>query len=188
VFGLIGPPAIDQLATFLADDRHREFPRQSAGSGLAEIARRFPETRGQVLSILTAELGRHAGDGEVNGHLISKLLDLDAIEAAEHIERAFAANVVDPTIVGHWGDVRRELGVSGLGLAPDESPGWTTIAERMGINPNIGLFGSASPVVDPAAEERKRVLALKKLEDAKRQLKAKRKQQKMNKKRNRRPR
>ena len=188
VFGLIGPPAIDQLAAFLADDRHGEFPRLNASSGLVEVARRFPETRGQVLSILTAELGRPEDDGEFNGHLVSNLLDLDAIEAAEHIERAFAANVVDPTIVGHWGDVRRKLGVSGLGLAPDESPGWTTIGERMGITPNSGRVGSASPVVDPAAEERKRMLAWKKLEDAKRQLKAKRKQQKMNKKRNRRPR
>lgn len=188
VFGLIGPPAIDQLEAFLADDRHGEFPRLNASSGLVEIARRFPETRGQVVSILTAELGRPEADGEFNGHLVSNLLDLDAIEAAEHIERAFAANVVDPTIAGHWGDVRLYLGVSGLGLAPDESPGWTTIGERMGITPNSGRVGSASPVVDPAAEERKRVLALKKLEDAKRQLKAKRKQQKVNKKRHRRPR
>ncbi|NQV27298.1 MAG: DUF1186 domain-containing protein [Rhodopirellula sp.] len=188
VFGLIGPPAIDQLAAFLADETRGDSPRQNAASGLVTIARRFPETRGQVLDILTAELGRHEGDGGLNGHLVANLLDLDAVEAAEHIERAFAANVVDPTIIGHWGNIRRQLNVAGLGLAPDESPGWTTISERIAINPTGGFFDPLPAVVDPVADERKRALALKKQEAAKRQVKAKRKQQKMNKKRNRRPR
>ncbi|MDA1017762.1 MAG: DUF1186 domain-containing protein [Planctomycetota bacterium] len=121
VFGLIGPPAIEPLKAFLGDDSHTQFPREKAASGLCEISRRFPETRDQVIEILTAELNRHHDDGGLNGALVGNLLDL---KAAEAIERAFAANVVDPTIAVDWGDVRRELispcvGLMSIGLAGD---------------------------------------------------------------------
>ena len=58
----------------------------------------------------------------MNGFLVSQLTRLKAVEAAETIERAFAANRVEDEIAGYWGTVRRELGVPGMGLAPDEPP------------------------------------------------------------------
>ena len=40
-------------------------------------------------------------------------MDLKAIEAAEAIERAFAAQVIEDDICGSWGRVRQDLGVAG---------------------------------------------------------------------------
>lgn len=194
VFGLIGPPAIEPMKTFLSDDTHTQFPREKAASGLCEIARRFPETRDEVIEILTAELNRHGDEGGLNGALVGNLLELQAVEAAESIERAFAANIVDPTIAGDWGNIRRELGVSGLGLAPDKSPGWLTIRERMGFPEDLGRIDAPAAmvdpaaVVDPAAEARKQAQTQRKLQDGKRKARAKRKEQKKSKKRNRKPR
>jgi hypothetical protein len=134
VFGLIGPPAIEPLAAYLSDESHGEFPRVKSANGLREVVRRFPEAREPVVAILTAELGRYQkGVGSLNGFLVSDLLELEAVESAETIERAFAANVVDPTVVGDWGDVRRELGVHGLGIASDRSAGWPSFRERLGF-------------------------------------------------------
>ena len=49
IFGLFGPPAIEPLTNYLADDSHGEFPRGKAANGLREIARRFPETSERIV-------------------------------------------------------------------------------------------------------------------------------------------
>ena len=51
-----------------------------------------------------------------------------------YIERAFAADVVDPNAEGRWGKVRRKLGVPGLGIASDDAPGWDFL-ERLASSP-----------------------------------------------------
>ena len=176
VFGLIGPSAVEPLKAYLSDDSHDEFPRAKAGSGLREIVRHFPETREFVVAILTAELARHQKDlGSFNGLQISNLFDLHAVESDEAIEQAFAANVVDPTVAGDWGDVRRELGVPGLGIAPDRSPGWRSIRERLGP-------------ADSRSEQGQLASDRKRQQETKRQAKLKRKQKKRDRKRNRKPR
>lgn len=185
VFGMIGPAAIDRLAAFLGNNRQTQFPRQKAASGLAEIARRFPDNRDRVLAVLTGELDRHQEDGDLNGALVMCLLDLQAAEAAESMELAFAANVVDPTFAGDWGDVRRELGVEGLGLAPDVSPGWQTLQERYGMTAAVEKLQAAHAATVAArleAQEKRRLNA------AKQKARDKRKEQKKSRKRNRRPR
>lgn len=176
VFGLIGPPAIEPLAAFLSDDSHGEFPRVKSANGLREVVRRFPEARESVVAILTAELARYQkGVGSLNGFLVSDLLELEAVESAETIERAFAANVIDPTVVGDWGDIRRELGVHGLGIASDRSAGWPSLRERFGF-------------ADTSAERRKLALERRKQHDADRRAKAKRRQQRKDRRRSQRPR
>lgn len=176
VFGLIGEPAIEALAAYLSDDSYGEFPRGQAASGLCEIAKHVPETRERCVAILSRELAQHHKDtSDFNGFLVHNLLNLDAVECAETIERAFAANVIDPTIVGDWCDVRQELGVTGLGIAPEHSPGWTSIRERLGF-------------VASTTERRLSTNERKKLQDAKRKVRAKRKQKKKDRKRNRKPR
>ena len=176
VFGLIGPPAIEPLAAYLSDDSHHEFPRGKAAAGLREIVRHFPETREKVVAILTAQLARHQTDlGDLNGFLVGDLLELEAVESAETIERAFAANVVDPTVAGDWGDIRQELGVPGLGIAPDHSTGWPSIGERFGF-------------ADTSAERRRLARERRKQHDEKRRAKAKRRQQKKDRRRSQKPR
>ncbi len=128
------------------------------------------------MGILGDELARHQEELPcLNGFLVGDLVTLKAVEVAETIERAFAANVIDPTVVGDWQDIREELGVPGLGIASDHSPGWPSLRERYG-------FAAAS------AERGKLVRERKKRLDAQRRAKAKRKQQKKDRKRNRRPR
>ncbi|MEX2307379.1 MAG: hypothetical protein WD738_07290 [Pirellulales bacterium] len=176
VFGLIGPSALETLAAYLSDNSHGEFPRGKAAAGLREIVRHFPETREQVVAILTAELARSQTDlGSLNGFLVGDLIELAAVESAETIERAFAANIIDPTVAGDWGDIRRELGVPSLGIASDHSAGWPSIGERIGF-------------VDTSAELRRLARERRKQHDEKRRAKAKRKQQKKDRRRSQKPR
>ncbi|MFA6714237.1 MAG: hypothetical protein WC082_01495 [Victivallales bacterium] len=55
----------------------------------------------------------------LNAFLIDGLTDLEAVELAETMERAFAAGKVDESHVGIWEDIRYKLGVPGMGLVPD---------------------------------------------------------------------
>ncbi len=186
VFGLIGPPAIAELAAFLKDTSNGQYPRQKAAGGLTEIANRFPESREQVIGILMDLLSRHdTTQTELNGFLVWNLLDLNAVEAAEAIERAFAANVIDPTIVGDWGDVRNELEVEGLGLAPDRTPGWTTIQERLGFPQKSGDRTRVDAAITAARKHQQRIQDQRKLKESKERARAKRKEQKKSRKRNR---
>lgn len=164
VFRLIGPPAIELLARYLADDSQREFPRSNAASGLREIARDFPETRDQVVGILCAELARNQPNSyEFYGFLIYDLVEMHAVEAVDVIERAFAADVVE-TAICDWEYVREKLGVTGTGIVPERkvrSPYFLWQKPR-------GIY-SASPT-----------------QEDKRRAKAKRKQQRKSRNRNRR--
>jgi hypothetical protein len=188
VFGLIGRQAIEPVAAYMRDTKRGLFPRQNAAGGLSAIATRFPESREQVVSILVEELSRHdQNQADLNGALVGDLLNLKATEAAEAIERAFEANVVDTTVAGDWGAVRQELGVDGLGLAPDRTPGWLTLGERMGVRNTDGRSRTVDPESTAAIEQRKRIQAQQKLKESKQRARAKRKAQKKSRKRNRKP-
>ena len=116
---MIGPGSLDAVTQYLAETSHRESPRICAGDALSKIAQAHPQTRDEVIRRLTGQLEKFAQQSEaLNGFLISDLVDLNATQSAEVIERAFAADCVDVWIVGDWGDVRAELGVQGLGLVP----------------------------------------------------------------------
>jgi hypothetical protein len=123
VVASIGPVAIPQLASYLGDRLNREYARVAAAVALRKIAKQYPDSRDEVVKLLIEQVSRNEeGLYALNGLVVCDLLDLKAAEAAEAIERAFAANVIDETICGDWGEVRKELGVPGLGLAPDKPP------------------------------------------------------------------
>lgn len=71
-----------------------------------------------MVGILTELLARNERQPTINAHLVSALLNLHAVESAEVIERAFAAEVVEEWVCGGWLDARAELGVEGLSIAP----------------------------------------------------------------------
>lgn len=171
VFGWIGPPAIPAVAAYLADLQYGEYPRTSAANGLSEIAKRHPETRAQVVEILTRQLSTHEPEVySLNAFLIGYLMDLKAVESAEAIERAYAADVVDEMVVGHWTTVRKELGVEGLGLVPDRE---AAFRRHLMSEP----YSSDLPPLSPADRDRRR--------EREKKEKAKRKQKEKAKKRNR---
>ena len=84
-------------------------------------------------------------DQAVNGFVIADLLDLKATEAAELIERAYAADCVDVSLNGNWNDARKKLGVEGLGLVSEELAsmewGWAPRAQANREDAGAPLHG-----------------------------------------------
>lgn len=123
VFARFGPAAVEVLARFLTDADNGLYARITAARGLCSIGQRHPDVRARVVECLGAQLARCGeSDPALNAFLVRDLLRLGAVEAAEVIERAFAAGRVDEGVVGSWDDVRAELGVPGLGLVTAQSP------------------------------------------------------------------
>lgn len=132
VWAMIGEPAVEPLAAYLANGRYREHSRVCVAHGLCEIGRRNQALRDAVVERLTEALNRQETDVEsLNGFLVSYLLDLKAVESAEAIERAYADDCVDLTITGNWAKARAELGVEGLGLLSEEQANRKPFALRM---------------------------------------------------------
>jgi hypothetical protein len=118
VLGMIGPAAIEPLRAALGRWSLASAPwaAGAAGSALAEIAQRFPETRDTAVAALTRQLrwwARH--DPDLNAMLVHDLVELHAVEAAPVIEEAFAADAVDTS----WGDDDWEDVQVALGLLPE---------------------------------------------------------------------
>jgi hypothetical protein len=171
VFGLIGPPAIAPLHDYLTNPRKQLYARVAAAHGLFEIGKRHPESRLQAMEALSSQLAGHDRSAyEINGFVVRFLVDLNATGAAEVIERAFAANVIDESIADCWTVVRDDLGVEGLGLVP-EPP----VSQRR-RDPILLVHGPAWP---PEPHDRDRQQKKRK------QAKAKRKQAQKARKRNR---
>lgn len=139
VFGKIGPPAIGPL-TRLANDKHvDEFARSLAVHGLRRVADYHGDSRDRIVACLTEMMANAAaGDFEFNTTLLVELVELQAVEAAEPIERAFATDLVDVGMMGDWEDVRRQLGVAGLGLTMPEKP-YNSI-EEFRLKMGMGIF------------------------------------------------
>ncbi|MFO7917334.1 MAG: DUF1186 domain-containing protein [Anaerolineae bacterium] len=112
VFALIGPAAIPALANYVLDTSHGTWARVAAAHSLEEIGTNHPDVRSACVSVLTAALERFETlEPEVNGFLVLYLVDLEAVEAAPIMERAFEAGRVDPMVMGDWEDVQVELGL-----------------------------------------------------------------------------
>jgi hypothetical protein len=173
VFGLVGPPAMPAVANYLLDRSKTEYSRISAAHGVCQIARCHSACRSRAIELLETQLAKHEPEQySLNGFLVAYLLDLQAIESSETIERAFAAGAVDEMVAGDWTIVRRALGVEGLGLVPDRP--------APPRRPLIGLpFPEGNDFFDAPHERLRGKLKAKKA-------KAKRKQQEKSRRRNRR--
>ncbi|MBN1556327.1 MAG: DUF1186 domain-containing protein [Phycisphaerae bacterium] len=132
-FERLGPTCLKDLEEYLADETHLPFPRSVAANGMAHIALQSPETRKDVIPAICRALERfEENDVFFNAFLISSLLDLNATESAELIERAHAADRVDTDVNGNWNDVRQLLGVKGLGIISEELADQKTLFQKMG--------------------------------------------------------
>ena len=119
VYGMIGREAIPALAQYLADASHGLWPRVTAAFSLERIAAGDPSARDECVTILSRQLERFTkNDPTLNGSLISYLVDLRAVEAAPLMERAFAADRVDLSILGDWEDAQVELGLKAARETP----------------------------------------------------------------------
>jgi hypothetical protein len=120
VFGKIGSIAIPALIE-LVEDLHQNFDtRTSAIQYLHSISVAEPATRDRCLAPLLTELKRAAeNDPEFNGYLIMALVaDFQAVETAPLIEAAYAADLVDCRFIGDWEDVQVKFGLIPKRITP----------------------------------------------------------------------
>lgn len=119
VMALIGPVAIPALVAYVQDTAHGVWARVSASESFAKIGLAHPDARDECVAALSCQLEQFAENGEdLNGFLISGLLDLNATEAAPVMEQAFAADVVDLSVQGDWEEVQIELGLLDKRITP----------------------------------------------------------------------
>ncbi len=112
VLGMIGEPALDPLAAYLAEPGHEEFARIMAVDALAEVAKQHPALRDRVLSIYRDYLREpDTTASTLNGLLLSRLIDLNAVELIDDIRQLFARNCVDLSCAGDLEEVEMQLGL-----------------------------------------------------------------------------
>ena len=112
-FGILGPAAIPTLRDYVADSAHGLWARVAATNGLQEIAAQHPHTRDDVIAILAGQLEHfEEQDRAFNACIVSYLAcDLKAVTAAPLIEKAYAAGLVDLTVLGDWEDAQVYMGL-----------------------------------------------------------------------------
>lgn len=137
VMGMIGPAAIPALTAVIANPVQRKHPRTYAGDSLAEIGKQHPASREECIRSLVAGLQSfEQNERDLNGFFISNLLDLNAVEAAPVMERAFAAGRVEEFVAGDWEDVQVEFGL----LAARKTEPTYSLWDSLGKDEDIDEF------------------------------------------------
>jgi hypothetical protein len=131
VFAMIGAASIPPIIALLADRSHPLDTRTFAGNCLQAIGETHADLRLDCVVALTQQLEQiQKNDPELNGFLITNLIELAAVESAAAIQQAFAAKRVDASITGDWDDVQIDLGLKTEAEA-DELRNWID-AEHLG--------------------------------------------------------
>jgi hypothetical protein len=181
VFGIIGPAAIPGLTRVLGDVERGTWARVAACRGLVAIVERFPETRERAVEIVTDQLRRFAEQERgLNAFLVDGLVDLKAVESAGLIEEAYAADTVDVVVLGDWEEAQILLGLLDQRITPRPH----FLALEMGRHP----FANTLPGGKEASSSHNAPPSIKAASShkARNERKAKRKQAKAARKRNRR--
>jgi hypothetical protein len=114
VFGMIGPAAIPELTGLLEREDARDRGRDYAALMLTGIAKRHESERTGIVATFARFLERAEWhESTLNAFVVCELLNLEAKEAAEVIERAYAGGFIDESIVGTWYRVWHELKIEG---------------------------------------------------------------------------
>src|SRR5262249_12935727 len=112
VFALIGPAAIDQVAEYLQEDTNGLYARVAAADSLRAIGKAHPAARDECAKALASVLEHYTENDEgLNGFIIYDLVELNAVEHLDLIERAFRSETVDEMILGDFEDVQVRLGL-----------------------------------------------------------------------------
>ena len=108
-----------RIAVRPGPDRHQ----MAIIDGISDDRSIHPTARQAMLPILISAL-ENASDlpSSTAGPLVSLAISMGAVDAAEAIERAFAADLIDVGFCGDWEQVRDDLGVDGLGLPMPAKP------------------------------------------------------------------
>jgi hypothetical protein len=160
VLGKLGPSAIPALTDLVKRETAGEYARTDAARSLSLIAQIHPETRAECVGVLASCLEYpDRNDPSFNGSVVSDLIDLDARESAEVIERAYATGLVDDSICGTWFDVWHELELEGE-PPPETEPQYELFRKPFSgpadLSSRPASPKSQRPLGDLSAEERKR--------------------------------
>ena len=110
VFALIGPEAFADLAAYLRDSSYPSYARLVAATSLMQMALVHPHLRSQAIDLLAVQLsGFQQNSPGMNGVLIANLVELEAAEKADLIQKVFSEGKVDRFIGGDWRDIRLRL-------------------------------------------------------------------------------
>ncbi|MCP4288198.1 MAG: hypothetical protein GY792_27805 [Gammaproteobacteria bacterium] len=103
VLGMIGVPAIESLSVCLKDSCHAEIARIMALDGLAEVAKQYPECRDRIIEIIRGYMVcPDTSATGLNGLLLGRLIDLEAVELVDDIRCLFDMECVDISCAGGW--------------------------------------------------------------------------------------
>ncbi|MGF1604333.1 MAG: DUF1186 domain-containing protein [Thermosynechococcaceae cyanobacterium] len=149
VFGMIGLACIPKLTDYLTVSQSGCWSKTAAADGLAKIATSHPDHRDECVQILAQALARHGQqEAELNGSLVAKLLELNAVEAVGIIEKAYKEGPMDEMICGSLAMVKISLGFdSAEDFTPEElqfkQPEWMKPIQEMAAT--LELLSSHSP-------------------------------------------
>ena len=156
VYQLIGVDALPALAAGLKQSNDEQKHAVSLGEIISRIGQVSEEARTQAVAVLMELLGDELiSNRDVNGAIVSALVDLKAVEAAELLEKVYAADQVDTSYCGSWAQVQVYLGLrkrsdfSEKELQPlykDQSPFFRQHQERQRLQEAAEtLFSAAQP-------------------------------------------
>jgi hypothetical protein len=119
VFQVIGPDAIEPLSQYLLNPNQEMWARLAAADGLEQIACEYPETRSEVVDILTRALQNYRFENPIfNGFILCFLANQKAMEAGPLAEEVYLANLVDESVPGDWEDFQVAVGLLKKRLTP----------------------------------------------------------------------
>lgn len=135
--GMIGKPAMAQIAKMLLDETEEENQKKTAAETLSAIAQDSPELREEVIHHFRQYLQSPNPDYSVhNGLLVSHLIDIEAVELIEEIRDLYEKGYADLGIAGDIEDVEIDLG-----LREERS----TPSKMVDLSQLFGLTGSDTP-------------------------------------------
>ena len=112
VLGLIGPPALPQIAAFLEDGGVGDYAAIAAISALPRIAKHYPDAGARCIDLAVRLLGVDLGKSDtIAGFAIAALIDLNAAEAIAVIRDAFGRDAVEISVAGDLEAVEISLGL-----------------------------------------------------------------------------
>lgn len=164
----MGVDCIPLYAQLLSDTSLDVFARWALAGALRLLAERNPERRSEVIAILQSHLT--SGDKELNGGIVIELADLRAVEAYPAIEQVYQQGLVDETMVDLNG-VRESFGMEPLPEDPEQ-----IMARRERWEEKFGVVSEIANLLKQAGTHQRK---------AKDKVKAKRKQQRVARKKNR---
>jgi Protein of unknown function (DUF1186) len=120
VFAEIGPAAVPALGRFLADSTKHRYARIAVADALQSMEEIHPQTREECVRIFTGILSDGASNEPLlNACIITKLISMNAVEAAPLIDQVLTDDNVESFMTGAMVHVLSELSMGRRPALPE---------------------------------------------------------------------